>query len=150
MFQTDNRSNTRNSNTYTLSHVAGLAAASHGRSNSSINIGIVPMSTQRSIPRSRMQLTTLFALALVSVAAAAPTQLTGRATQNVYTIHPNGDTTKCVGVLGGALVVGAAADMYVYVVSPAVTRNQCSPERLTALTATAPPHRNGTSPVDPG
>jgi hypothetical protein len=108
------------------------------------------MSTQRSVPHSKMQLTALFALALVSVAAAAPTQLTGRATQNVYTIHPNGDTTKCVGVLGGAFVVGAAADMYVYVVSPAVTRSQCSPERFTALTATAPPHRNGTSPADPG
>ncbi|KAJ7340023.1 ricin B lectin domain-containing protein [Mycena albidolilacea] len=59
-----------------------------------------------------MQLTALFALALVSVTAAAPTQLTGRTTQNVYTIHPNGDTTKCVGVLGGALVVGAAADIF--------------------------------------
>ncbi|KAF7360773.1 hypothetical protein MVEN_00809300 [Mycena venus] len=59
-----------------------------------------------------MQLTALFALALVSAAAAAPTQLTSRATQNVYTIHPNGDTTKCVGVLGGAFVVGAAADIF--------------------------------------
>ncbi|KAJ6561630.1 ricin B lectin domain-containing protein [Mycena capillaripes] len=59
-----------------------------------------------------MQLTALFALALVSVTAAAPTQPTGRATQNVYTIHPNGDTTKCVGVLGGAFGVGAAADIF--------------------------------------
>ncbi|KAJ7214837.1 ricin B lectin domain-containing protein [Mycena pura] len=59
-----------------------------------------------------MQLTALFALALVSVTTAAPTQLTGRTTQNVYTIHPNGDTTKCVGVLGGAFVVGAAADIF--------------------------------------
>ncbi|KAJ7844898.1 hypothetical protein B0H14DRAFT_2775783, partial [Mycena olivaceomarginata] len=53
----------------------------------------------------------LFALALVSVAAAAPTQLTGRAMQNVYMIHPNGNMTKSVGVLGRAFVVGTAADM---------------------------------------
>ncbi|KAJ7151820.1 ricin B lectin domain-containing protein [Mycena crocata] len=58
-----------------------------------------------------MQFTTLLALALVSVVAAAPTQLTARA-QDVYTIHPNGDKTKCVGVLGGAFVVGAAVDIY--------------------------------------
>ncbi|KAJ7145114.1 hypothetical protein C8R43DRAFT_1012849 [Mycena crocata] len=54
---------------------------------------------------------TLLALALVSVVAAAPTQLVPRA-QDVYTIHPNGDTTKCVGVLGGAFVVGASVDIY--------------------------------------
>ncbi|KAJ7663862.1 hypothetical protein DFH06DRAFT_1128238 [Mycena polygramma] len=58
-----------------------------------------------------MQLTTLLAFAFVSVAAAAPTKLAVRA-QEVYTIHPNGDTTKCVGVLGGAFVVGAAVDIY--------------------------------------
>ncbi|KAJ6457406.1 ricin B lectin domain-containing protein [Mycena vitilis] len=58
-----------------------------------------------------MQLTNLFALALVSAAAAAPTKLAVRA-QDVYTIHPNGDTTKCVGVLGGAFVVGAGVDIY--------------------------------------
>ncbi|KAJ7161837.1 ricin B lectin domain-containing protein [Mycena crocata] len=55
-----------------------------------------------------MQFTALLALALVSVVAAAPTP---RA-EDVYTIHPNGDTSKCVGVLGGAFAVGAAADIY--------------------------------------
>jgi hypothetical protein len=37
--------------------------------------------------------------------------------QNVYMIHPNGDMTKSVGVLGRAFVVGTAADMYIYIVS---------------------------------
>ncbi|KAJ7152182.1 ricin B lectin domain-containing protein [Mycena crocata] len=58
-----------------------------------------------------MQLTALLALALVSVVAAAPAPLATRA-QDIVTIHPNGDKTKCVGVLGGAFVVGAAVDIY--------------------------------------
>ncbi|KAJ7149426.1 ricin B lectin domain-containing protein [Mycena crocata] len=58
-----------------------------------------------------MQFSTLVALALISVVAAAPSQLAARAT-DVYTIHPNGDTAKCVGVLGGAFVQGAIVDIY--------------------------------------
>ncbi|KAJ7145032.1 ricin B lectin domain-containing protein [Mycena filopes] len=53
--------------------------------------------------------TALYTLALVSAVAAMPTP---RATGPVYRIHPNGDTTKCVGVLGGAFVAGAAVDIY--------------------------------------
>ncbi|KAJ6472757.1 ricin B lectin domain-containing protein [Mycena vitilis] len=53
-----------------------------------------------------MQLSALLALALASAAAAATIK------QDVFTIHPNGDKSKCVGVLGGAFVVGAAIDIY--------------------------------------
>ncbi|KAJ6537292.1 ricin B lectin domain-containing protein [Mycena vulgaris] len=50
-------------------------------------------------------------LAVFSVVAAVPTPV-ARATVDVYNIHPNGDTTKCVGVLGGAFVAGASIDIY--------------------------------------
>ncbi|KAJ7163020.1 ricin B lectin domain-containing protein [Mycena filopes] len=51
----------------------------------------------------------IYALALVSAVAAMPTQ---RAAEPVYLIHPNGDATKCVGVLGGAFIAGSAVDIY--------------------------------------
>jgi hypothetical protein len=59
-----------------------------------------------------MKSTTFALLAVFSFVAAAPTPI-ARATVDVYNIHPNGDTTKCVGVLGGAFVAGAAIDMCV-------------------------------------
>jgi hypothetical protein len=48
---------------------------------------------------------------LFAAASAAP--MSGRAAP-VYNIHPNGDTTKCIGILGGQYVEGAAIDMYVH------------------------------------
>lgn len=54
-----------------------------------------------------------FLLALVPAALAAPyisSELVPRAT--IWNVHPNGDTKKCMGVLGGKYVVNAAVDMY--------------------------------------
>jgi hypothetical protein len=59
-----------------------------------------------------MKFTSSVILALVAAVSAAPTQLSKRAVP-VYNIHPNGDTTKCIGILGGQFVSGAAIDMCV-------------------------------------
>ncbi|KAJ7032862.1 hypothetical protein C8F04DRAFT_1106011 [Mycena alexandri] len=92
-----------------------------------------------------MQLTALFALALVSVAAAAPTQLTGRATQNIYTIHPNGDTTKCEKTLSPH--PARASLMAVIQISDAPTSRlgTCTPSESTSR----PPPSCSSSPARP-
>ncbi|KAJ7181310.1 ricin B lectin domain-containing protein [Mycena crocata] len=60
-----------------------------------------------------MQFTALLAFVLVSVVAAAPSQLASRTGTNpILTIHPNGDQTKCVGVLGGQFIEGSAVDIF--------------------------------------
>ncbi|KAJ7851003.1 ricin B lectin domain-containing protein [Mycena olivaceomarginata] len=57
-----------------------------------------------------MKFSAVLALAFVTVVAAAPTQRS--IFTDPYTIHPDGDKTKCVGVLGGKFVVNATIDIF--------------------------------------
>jgi hypothetical protein len=59
-----------------------------------------------------MKFSAVLALAFVTVVAAAPTQRS--IFTDPYTIHPDGDKTKCVGVLGGKFVVNATIDMCIF------------------------------------